>query len=113
MGLLLKDISLSESQRAQIAQLHKAEREQGQAKREQRKTELAKLREARQRHDTVALRAAIQQRREAMQQERARHLAALRQILTPEQRVQFDRNVAELKARQTARPSKQARVSRL
>lgn len=103
MGLLLKDITLTEGQRTQIAQLHKTERDQMEAKRTQRQAEFEKVREARQRGDTAAVRVAMQQRRQAMEQERARNIASVRQILTADQRVQFDKNVAELKAREAER----------
>ena len=103
MGLLLKDITLTDGQRTQIAQLHKTQRDQKEAQRTQRKAEFDKLREARERGDTAAVRAAMQQRRQQMEQERAQDIAAVRQILTAEQRVQFDKNVTELKAREAQR----------
>jgi Spy/CpxP family protein refolding chaperone len=103
MGLLLKDITLTETQRRQIAQLHKTERDQMEAKRAQRQADFEKVREARQRGDTAAVRVAMQQRRLEMEQERAQNIAAVRQILTADQRVQFDKNVAELKAREAER----------
>ena len=102
-GLLLKGISLTEGQRTQIAQLRKTQHDQMDARRDANKVEMGKLREARQRGDTAAVRAAMAQRRTQMEQERAQHIAAVRNILTAEQRVQFDKNVAELKARQTER----------
>src|SRR5690348_12421800 len=102
-GLLLKGITLTEGQRTQIAQLNKTQREQMQAGREKNKAEFDKLREARQRGDTAAVRAAMAQRRTLMEQARAQHVAAVRNILTAEQRVQFDKNVAELKTREAER----------
>ena len=102
-GLLLKGITLTEGQRTQIAQLRKSQRDQFEGKREANKAEMGKLREARQRGDTAAVRAAMAQRRTQMEQERAQHVAAVRNILTAEQRVQFDKNVAELKTREAER----------
>jgi protein CpxP len=102
-GLLLKGITLTEGQRTQIAQLNKTQRGQMEAKRGANKGQMEKVREARQRGDTAAVRAAMAQRRTQMEQERAQHIAAIRNILTAEQRVQFDKNVAELKARETER----------
>lgn len=102
-GLLLKGITLTEGQRAQIAQFHKTQRDQMQAKRDANKAEMGKLREARQRGDTAAVRAAMAQRRTQMEQTRTAHIAAVRNILTAEQRVQFDKNVAALKAREAER----------
>ena len=102
-GLLLKGITLTEGQRTQIAQLNKTQRGQMESKREANKAEMGKLREARQRGDTAAVRAAMAQRRTQMEQERAQHIAAIRNVLSAEQRVQFDKNVAELKAREAER----------
>ena len=102
-GLLLKGITLTEGQRAQIAQLRKTQREQVASKREANKAEFDKVREARQRGDTAAVRAAMAQRRTQMEQARAQHVAAVRNILTAEQRVQFDKNVTELQARAAER----------
>lgn len=98
-ALLLKGIELTEGQRAQIAQLGKTQREAMQARRGQDDTQREQVRAARERGDTAAVRAIVTKNRQAGQQERAQHLAAIRNILTAEQRVQFDRNVAELQAR--------------
>ena len=102
-GLLLKDITLTEGQRTQIAQLRKTQREQMQAKREQGQKQGETVRAARERGDTAAVRQAMQQRRQAMEQERTQHIASIRNLLTAEQRVQFDKNVTELKAREAQR----------
>lgn len=102
-GLLLKGIELTEGQRARIAQLNKSRREAMEANRDGRHEDMERLRAARQRGDTAAVRAAMQKNRQAMEQARARHIAAIRSILTVQQRVQFDRNVAELQQREAAR----------
>lgn len=102
-GLLLKGITLTDGQRTQIAQLNKSQRDQFDSKREANKAEFDKLREARQRGDTAAVRTAMAQRRRQMEQTRALHVAAVRNILTAQQRVQFDKNVAALKAREPDR----------
>ena len=102
-GLLLKDITLTEGQRAQIAQLRKTEREGMRATREARQKQVAEMRGAREGGDTAAVRARLETNRQAMQQERTQRLAAIRNILTAEQRVAFDRNVAEAKQRQAER----------
>ena len=102
-GLLLKDITLTEGQRAQIAQLRKTQRDQMGARREQGDKQRDAMRAARERGDTAAIRQAMQQRRQVMEQERTQHIAAIRNLLTAEQRVQFDRNVAELKSREAQR----------
>lgn len=102
-GLLLKGITLTEGQRAQIAQLNKAQRDAMESKRESRRAEMEQVKAARQRGDTAAVRAAMQKNRVAMEQARTQHVAAIRNILTAEQRVQFDRNVAEVQAKMAAR----------
>lgn len=102
-GLLLKGIELTEGQRAQIAQLGKSQREAMQARRGQGQTQRSEVRAARERGDTAAIRAVMTKNRQAMGQERAQHIAAIRNILTTDQRVQFDRNVAELQAGRGAR----------
>lgn len=102
-GLLLKDITLTEGQRTQIAQLRKTQRQAMHANGEKNNAQREQMREARQRGDTAAVRRAVEARRVAMQQERDQHIAAIRNLLTAEQRVQFDKNVAEMKARMAQR----------
>jgi Spy/CpxP family protein refolding chaperone len=102
-GRLLKDITLTEGQRSQIAQLRRSQRETMQANRAKNQAQFDELRAARQRGDTAAVRKAFEARRVAMQQGRDQHLAAIRNLLTAEQRVQFDKNVAELKTREARR----------
>jgi Spy/CpxP family protein refolding chaperone len=109
-GLLLKDITLTEGQRTQIAQLRKTQREQMQAKREQGQKQGETMRAARERGDTAAVRQAMQQRRQVMEQQRTQHIASLRNILSAEQRVQFDKNIAELKAREAQRAERGHRM---
>jgi Spy/CpxP family protein refolding chaperone len=104
-GLLLKGIELTEGQRTQIAQLRKAQRDTMDVRghRGARGAEMDAIRQARQRGDTAAVSAEMAKLRQAREQERAQHIAAIRTILTAQQRVQFDKNVAELKQRETER----------
>jgi Spy/CpxP family protein refolding chaperone len=115
-GLLLKDINLTETQRTQIAQLRQTQRDQmqanRQANREANRTRFDELRAARERGDTAALRKAFEARRGVMQQARERHIAAVRNLLTAEQRVQFDKNVAELKTREAQRAERGSKGER-
>ena len=108
-GLLLKGIELTEGQRAQIAQLRKTQHGAMESRRENRKQELGTMREARQRGDTAAVRAQMTKLQQAREQERAQHIAAVRNLLTAEQRVQFDKNVNQLKAREAERAGKSGR----
>jgi len=102
-GLLLKDITLTEAQRTQLAALAKTQREQMQSAREKNRGQMDDLKAARQRGDTAAVRKAFEARRAEMERERAQHVAAIRNVLTADQRVQFDKNVAELKQREAER----------
>jgi Spy/CpxP family protein refolding chaperone len=102
-GLLLKGITLTDGQRAQIAQLRKTQRAETAAEREQRRGQLEQVRAARQKGDTAAVRQMVERHRAEQRQDRAQHLAAIRSLLTAEQRVQFDKNVAELEQRMATR----------
>ena len=102
-GLLLKDITLNDAQKAQLKQLRESQRDKMKAGREQNREQFDQLRAARDRGDTAAARAIVQRNRQAMEQARAQELAAIRNILTAEQRVQFDKNVTEMKAREAQR----------
>jgi Spy/CpxP family protein refolding chaperone len=102
-GLLLKGITLTEGQRTQIAQLRKSQMEQARADRQKNGDQREQVRAARERGDTVAVRKAVEARRQVMEQQRAQHVAAIRNLLTADQRVQFDKNVAALKERQAQR----------
>jgi Spy/CpxP family protein refolding chaperone len=107
-GLLLKGIELTEGQRTQVAQLRKTQRDAMESRRKQGKTEFEAMREARQRGDTAAVRAQMSKLQQARELERTQHVAAVRNLLTAEQRVQFDKNVTELKAREAERAEKLA-----
>jgi len=102
-GLLLKDITLTDAQKAQIKELRKSQHDKMDANREQMKKQWDEARAARQRGDTVAARSIMERNRQAMEQGRAQEVAAIRNILTADQRVQFDKNVAAMKQRQAER----------
>lgn len=102
-GFLFKDITLTDAQKTQIQALRKAEHDKMAANKDQRRTQFDEARAARQRGDTTAARAIMQRNRQAMEQDREQHFAQVRNILTAEQRTQFDKNVAELKLRQEKR----------
>lgn len=98
-GALLKGITLTDAQQAQLDAYREQQRAQRRASRDSGQQTLAAARAARQRGDTAALRTLREQQREQMTQLRDREIAAIRGFLTAEQRVQFDRNVEEMKAR--------------
>jgi Spy/CpxP family protein refolding chaperone len=102
-GFLLKDITLTDAQKAQVKQLHESQKSTMKANRDAMKKQFDEARAARQRGDTTAANAIMQRNRLAMEQARAQQTAALRNILTAEQRVQFDKNVATLKQREADR----------
>ena len=102
-GFLLRGITLSDAQKIQLRELRKTDHAKLETNREGAKSQMGEARAARQRGDTAAARAIAQRNRQVMAQEREQHVAAVRSILTVEQRVQFDKNVAELKQRQQDR----------
>ena len=91
-GFLLKGITLSAAQQAQLDSLHAQMRAQFEAGRGQREQGGQQMSDA----DRQARRAQMEQRRDAMN-------ARLRAILTPDQQKQFDKNVADMKARMQER----------
>jgi Spy/CpxP family protein refolding chaperone len=101
--MLLRDITLTDAQKAQLKTLQ----EQDRAQMESRRAEFDKQRDAmkalREKGDTAAVRAQLTQRRAQMDQERDRRSAAIRNILTADQRVTFDKNVAAAKQRESER----------
>ncbi len=112
-GMLLRGITLTDAQKQRLAALRPTRgtpNAQNDAAREQTRKLMTEAREARQRGDTATANARFTQLRTQMEQQRAQRVAAVRDILTAEQRVTFDRNVAELKTRQQER--QQARAER-
>ena len=103
MGLLFKDITLTDAQKAQLKTLREADRSQFQATRDARKKDFEQVRALRQKGDTAGVRALVEKNRQAMQVQRDQQIAKIRNVLTAEQRVQFDKNVAELKQRAAQR----------
>ena len=96
--MLLRGITLSADQQTKLADLQRREREQFDANRPRRNEANGRNRAARperQRGDTTGMSA----RRAEFQKRFEQRIAEVRNILTADQRVQFDKNVAELKAR--------------
>ena len=108
-GLLLKGITLTETQRTQIAQFRRTQQDQAKARRDEMRKQREVMRAARQQGDTAAVRQLAQAQRAERDQVRKAHLAGIRNILTAEQRVQFDRNVAEFEQRMAQRGQSGAR----
>jgi hypothetical protein len=91
-GMLLRGITLTADQKAKVTALRERQRQQFDA---ERKANGSEARPERQRGDTTGLGA----RRAQMQQRHEAQITELRTLLNGDQRVQFDKNVAEMKAR--------------
>ncbi|HUQ83471.1 MAG TPA: Spy/CpxP family protein refolding chaperone [Gemmatimonadaceae bacterium] len=98
-GALLKGITLTDAQKTRLKTLREEQRTETQKTREQFGAAMKEARDARQRGDTVAARAKMEQVRAGMEKQRERQVASLRTILTAEQQKQLDANVAEWKDR--------------
>lgn len=98
-GMLLRGITLSAEQRTKLADLRQHERAEFGANRPRRDDgangQDRAARPRRERGDTTGMGA----RRAEMQKRFEQRIADVRGILTADQRVQFDKNVAEMKAR--------------
>ena len=104
-GALLKGITLTDAQKTQLKSLREKAGHDSTDRAAQRAT-MAKIREARQRGDTVAAKALMQDARAKMQREQDQRVAQIRALLTPDQQKQFDANVAEMKQRMAQRGGK-------
>lgn len=104
-SVLLRGITLTDAQKEQFNALAEADRAKFEAQRDQNKKQFEEFRAARERGDTTAARAIMQRNRAAMEQARDQRIAAARSILTADQRVQFDKNLTELKDRMEKRDS--------
>lgn len=97
--MLLRGITLSADQQSKLADLQRREREQFDANRPRRADgpngQNGAARPQRERGDTTGMAA----RRADFEKRFDQRIAAVRNILTSDQRVQFDKNVAEMKAR--------------
>lgn len=99
-GMLLKGITLTDAQKAKLDTLREAQRTAMQAQRGQGRPDMAAIREARQKGDTVTANRLMAEQRKTMEAHRDAQFAAIRAILTADQQKQFDANVAEMKKHQ-------------
>ena len=95
---LFKNITLTDAQKAKLAEFQKTAHASMTADSGARRAEFDAVREARQSGDTATANRLMAEQRTKMEQQFAAHTAALRQILTPDQQKQFDANVAEMKS---------------
>ena len=109
---LFRGIDLTQAQRDQMKAVNETYRAQFQTLRESLKPDLKAAREARQRGDTVAARAAWERTnggRERMSTLMERQRTEVRALLTPEQQQSFDRNAQEMKERMERRAGDRAK----
>lgn len=100
--MLLKGITLSADQKAQLKTVFEKERAE-RGKDAPNRQAFEDIRALRQKGDTAAARAKMQQLRASMEKEHGEQIAQVRAILTPDQQKQFDANVAEMKQRMAQR----------
>jgi len=96
---LLKNITLTDAQKAKLEQVQQSERASMTADSGARRAAFDAMRKARQSGDTAAAKRLMLEQRTKMDQQFAAHSAAVRAVLTPDQQTQFDANVAEMKSR--------------
>ena len=102
MGGLMKGVSLTDAQKTQARQIREKYQPQYRSMREEMRPVRKEIREARQRGDSAAAKAAWDRTaasRAKMKTLREQELAELRAILTPAQRTTFDANLAQMKKR--------------
>ena len=97
--MLLKGITLTDAQKTQLQALRTSDRESMKGSRDQFEKVMTEARAARQRGDTAQARKIMEPLRVQMEQEREQRVASIRNLLTADQRTQFDANVAEWKQR--------------
>jgi Spy/CpxP family protein refolding chaperone len=95
---LLKNITLTDAQKAKLEQVQQSERASMTADNGARRAAFDAMRKARQSGDTAAAKRLMLEQRTKMDQQFAAHSAAVRALLTPDQQTQFDANVAEMKS---------------
>jgi Spy/CpxP family protein refolding chaperone len=101
--MLLRGITLSDAQQAQLKALHDADRQKMEAARGngQGREEMEAIRAAREKGDTATARQLMEAQRAKMDARRDEQISAIRAILTGDQTAAFDANVAELKKRES------------
>jgi Spy/CpxP family protein refolding chaperone len=101
--MLLKGITLTDVQKTQLEQLHQAERAKMQQEGQGGRGDFEAMRDARQKGDTATANRLMAEMHTKMAARREEQIGSIRNILTDDQRQQFDANVAELKSHQGAR----------
>jgi len=105
-GRLMRGIKLSDAEKARVKEIRERYKTESKTLRESLRPAMQDVRAARQKHDTVAMKAAWdrttadRQKLDALMQ---RERAEIRSTLTPEQQTQFDANVKQLAERRAGR----------
>lgn len=105
---MLRGVTLSDAEKANLKTVRENAAKQAKALREQYKPQHDAMREARQRHDTAAVRALVEKaapEREAMKRLAETQRADIRAALTTENQAKFDANLAELQKKMAERPN--------
>src|SRR6266550_4722209 len=90
------DLNLTDAQKAQIKAIRQKYQPQNEAARTQAKPFIDAARAARQKGDTVAFRSNMDKAREVGQSVRAQETTEIRNVLTPDQRTNFDARQKEM-----------------
>lgn len=98
-GMLLKGINLTDAQKNRLEAIRKEQEPEMKKTREQFGAAMKEAREARERGDTTAARAKMEQVRGQMARQRDQQIATLRTILNADQQKQLDANIAAMKER--------------
>ena len=100
--LLLRGITLTAAQQAQLEALHTADRQKMEAEgaKGAGRQEMEAIRAAREKGDTATARQLMDAQRAKMNARRDEQIAALRALLSADQTAAFDANVAEMKKRE-------------
>ena len=105
-GRLMRGIKLSDAEKARVKEIRERYKTESKTLRESLRPAMQEMRAARQKHDTVAMKAAWdrttadRQKLDALMQ---RERAEVRSALTPEQQTQFDANVKQRAERRAGR----------
>jgi Spy/CpxP family protein refolding chaperone len=101
-GALLKGITLTDAQKTQLKAL-RPQAGRDSADRVAQRATFEKIRDARQRGDTVTAKKLMADARVAREREQDQRFAQIRSILTADQQKQFDANLAQVKQRMAQR----------
>ena len=103
---------MSDTQKAILDTLREHDRAAMEQNREQNQALFEQIRAARQSGDTATANRLMREERAKMDAQRDTHAAAIRAILTAEQQVQFDKNLAEMKEMEAKFPGGRGRGPR-